>query len=139
MFWPSAGALLALRMDMIIFIHTFAWVFVLSSVIPSIILGKERSVLVQFFVCLALTVLAFEIQNVLNINGSGSINQLSSLAVFFQNPFLAAAYLAMPYIAMIMIDVCARKREKKKKELEKTTEAYLDTAAVAEQKIQEAE
>jgi len=87
MLWPSAGAWLALRMDLIIFIHAFAWFFVLSSVIPLIILGKERSVLVRFFVCLTLTVVAFEIQNILTTNVDRPIDQISSLAVFFQNPF----------------------------------------------------
>jgi len=40
---------------------------------------------------------------------------------------------------MVLIDMYARKRQRKKKELEKITAAYLDTVAVAEQKLQEAE
>jgi len=52
--WPAAGEWLLLRMDMIIFVYAFSWVFVLSSVIPSLLLGKKRSVLVQFFVWLML-------------------------------------------------------------------------------------
>ena len=59
--WPALGEWLLLRIDMIIFVHSFAWVFVLSSVIPSLLLGKKRSVLVQFFVCLTLALVAFVI------------------------------------------------------------------------------
>lgn len=44
--WPATGEWLLLRIDMVIFIHAFAWVFVLSSAIPSLLLGKKRSILV---------------------------------------------------------------------------------------------
>ena len=43
LYFPTVGAWLLLRMDMIVFIYAFAWVFVLSSIIPTLILGKERS------------------------------------------------------------------------------------------------
>ncbi len=41
MLWPALGEWLLLRMHIIIFVHAFAWVFVLSSVIPSLLLGKK--------------------------------------------------------------------------------------------------
>ena len=51
--WPSNISMwLMARIDTINFIHAFAWIFVLSSVIPSALLGKQRGVLVQFFCCL---------------------------------------------------------------------------------------
>ncbi|MCK4482063.1 hypothetical protein KAU55_02470, partial [Candidatus Bathyarchaeota archaeon] len=90
--WPSVGAWLVSRMDMLVFIHAFAWVFLLSSAIPSVILGKGRGVLIQFFVCLALTFSAFVVQDVLFTYGGGSIGQIFSLAVLFNNPFLAMGY-----------------------------------------------
>jgi len=54
---PIVGAWMAARLDMIVFIHSFAWIFLLSSVIPALLLGKERGVLVQFGVCLTLAFL----------------------------------------------------------------------------------
>ena len=57
---PSLGGLLNTRIDTVVFIHTFAWIFVLASVVPSIILGKGRSILLQFFLCLTLTFVAIE-------------------------------------------------------------------------------
>lgn len=104
MFWPSIGAWLNFRVDMIVFIYAFAWIFLLSSFIPSVILGKERSVLVQFFVSLILTLMAFMVQDALTTYGGKPIDQLFSLAVLFNNPFLAVSYLLMPYILMLILD-----------------------------------
>jgi hypothetical protein len=138
MFWPSVGAWLTSRVDMIVFISAFAWVFVLSSAIPSVILGKERGVLIQFFVCLTLTFLAFIAHDVLEAYGGVPINHLLSLAVLLQNPFLAIAYLSVPYVLMLIIDFRARKRREKERELlEEMTNAYLQNAIAAEQKHKE--
>lgn len=124
-FWPSVGAWLASRMDMIVFIYAFAWVFVLSSAIPSVILGKERGVLIQFFVCLILTFVAFVVQDILTTHGGGPMDQLFSLAVLFNNPFLAGGYLLIPYFLMLMLDIRSRKKQKKEETSEKATATHL--------------
>lgn len=140
MFWPSVGAWLVSRIDMIVFIYAFAWVFLLSSAIPSVILGKERSVLVQFFVCLTLTFMGFVIQDTLTTYGGKQIDQISSLAVLFQNPFLAMGYLSIPYLLMLGFDIHSRrKQEKKREKIENATVAYLEDAAKADEGIREEE
>lgn len=124
-YWPFVGAWLASRMDMIVFIYAFSWVFVLSSAIPSVILGKEKGVLVQFFVCLILTFVAFVVQDILATYGGGPVDQLYGLAVLFQNPFLAVGYLSIPYLLMLILDVRSRKKRKKEgkeEEKEETSE-----------------
>lgn len=137
--WPSVGAWLVSRMDMLVFIHAFAWVFLLSSAIPSVILGKGRGVLIQFFVCLALTFSAFVVQDILFTYGSGSIGQIFSLAVLFNNPFLAMGYLSLPYLLMLGLDIHSRRKQRKKKKLENVTAVYLEDAAEADEGIQEEE
>jgi hypothetical protein len=131
MFWLFVGAWLSSRVDMMVFISAFVWVFVLSSVIPTVILGKERSVLVQFFVCLTLTFLAFIAFDILQVYESGPINYLLSLTVLLNNPFLAIAYLSMPYVLMLIIDLNARKRRKKEKALENVAEIYMQDAVAS--------
>ena len=126
-------------MDMIVFIDAFAWVFVLSSAIPSVILGKERSVLVQFFVCLALTFLAFMVLDVISNYGQGPMDQLLSFAVLFSNPLFTGLYLSMPYVLMLVLDMHSRKSRKKKEELDEVKTAYSDSTVTAEQKLQEEE
>jgi len=122
LFRPSVGAWLVSRIDMIVFIYAFAWVFVLSSVIPSVILGKERSVLAQFFVVLTLTFVAFVIQDVLTIICKcETIDQIFGLAALFHNPFLAVGYLLMPYLLMLILDIRSKQKSKKKEALEKAT------------------
>lgn len=131
---PSVGSWLFSRMDTLVFIYAFAWVFLLSSVIPSVILGKERSVLIQFFVCLTLTFVSLVIRDALIAYGmGGSLEQLFGLAVFLNNPFIAAIYLSMPYVLMLAIDIRSRRRCKKEKALEEVTQEYIEDAETAEQ------
>jgi len=130
-FWPALEGWLMSRIDMIIFVYAFAWVFVLSSVIPSFILGKERSVLVQFLVCLTLTFLAFFVQDLLTSYGYDPIDNLSGLAMLLDNPILAVAYLSIPYDLMLSLDIHSRSR-RNKKEQEKVVSVYTEGAAKEE-------
>ena len=136
-FLPSIGFWLTSRVDLVVVFYSFAWVFVLSSVIPSLLLGKERGVLVQFFVCLTLTFLAFVLLDVLELYAGTSLAQLLSFAFVFSNPIIAGLYLALPYIVMIGLDV--RSRRRKKKESDDLTETYVDSEEWVEQNYQEAQ
>lgn len=131
---PSIGTWLAIRADTLIFIYAFAWVFVLSSVIPSAILGKERSVLVQFLVCLTLTFVAFVVQDTLLIFGGRPIDQVSSLASLFYNPSLATVYLLMPYLFMLFLDIRSRKKHRKHKALPVENTEDRETMEIQENK-----
>ena len=135
---PSVGFWLSSRIDIVIFIYSFAWVFVLSSAIPGVILGKERGVLVQFFVCLTLTFLALITVDILESYGAASLNQLLGLSFMFNNLVIAALYLALPYILMIALDLRSRNKNKKKEDVEMLTETYVENATNG-QKCQEVE
>ena len=135
---PTVGFWLAARVDMVVFVYAFAWTFVLSSVIPSLLLGKERGVLVQFFVCLTLTFLAFALLDVLQNYAGTSLAQLLSFSFLFNNPILAGLYLALPYIVMIGLDVRSRRKNKVKKASADFTETYVDSEEWVEQNYQEA-
>jgi hypothetical protein len=138
--FPAAGFWLNSRIDMIVVINAFAWVFVLSSVIPSIILGKERSILVQFFVCLTLTIVSFVILDAIQNVGGPLLNQLQGAAFLFSNTFFAVLYLALPYIAMLAIDWRMKKRQKKLKSLEEINREFMDKAAAnKDDEVQDAE
>jgi hypothetical protein len=138
-FWPSIGEWLALRMDMLVFIHAFAWVFLLSSAIPSVILGKGRGVLVQFFVCLTLTFSAFIVQDIITTYQNRSTGQIFNLAALFHNPFLALGYLFLPYLLMLGFDINSRRKQKKKKKIENVTDAYLEDAAEVDENVEQEE
>ena len=135
---PTVGFWLAARVDMVVFVYAFAWTFVLSSVIPSLLLGKERGVLVQFFVCLTLTFLAFALLDVLQNYAGTSLAQLLSFSFLFNNPLLAGLYLALPYIVMIGLDVYSRRKNEIKKASADFTETYVDSEEWVEQNYQEA-
>lgn len=126
--WPTVREWLFSRMDMVVCIHTFAWVFVLSSVIPSLLLGKERSVLIQFFVCLTLVFVSFVVQDLVDayLNEQSAI--ISTILFLLNNPFLAVAYLAMPYLFMLEIDIKAKRKCKKDKKLNKVAEIYMQNS-----------
>ena len=136
---PSIGFWLISRVDLVVVFYSFAWVFVLSSVTPALLLGKERGVLVQFFVCLTLTFLAFVLLDVLELYAGTSLAQLLSFAFIFSNPILATLYLALPYIVMIGLDLRSRRKNKAKKASADLTETYVDSEEWVEQNYQEAQ
>ncbi|MCW3995297.1 MAG: hypothetical protein NWE98_04000 [Candidatus Bathyarchaeota archaeon] len=130
-FLPVVGSWLTMRMDIVVFVYAFAWVFVLSSIIPSLILGKERSVLIQFIVCLTLTltgiILIDTLKNIYSFD-------LSNREVLFSNPFtqlfnnvfFAVFYLSLPYVFMLAIDINARKKRKQDfKRIKDLTDGYF--------------
>jgi hypothetical protein len=137
-FVPTIGLWLSTRVDMVVFIYAFAWTFVLSSVIPALLLGKGRSVLVQFFVCLTLTFLAFILLDALQNYAGTPLAQLLSFSFLFSNPILAGLYLALPYIVMIGLDVRSRRKSKTKKATTDFTETYVKSEEWVEQNYQEA-
>jgi hypothetical protein len=117
---PLLGNWLNLRIEMVVFIYAFAWVFVLSSIIPQLILGRDKGVFMQFIVCLILTLTAFVLIDVLAGYGLDFTNP----AVILSNPYMglfgnivfAALYLSLPYIFMIAIDIQLRKKRKQQDE-----------------------
>lgn len=131
--FPSAGFWLASRVDMIIFVYAFSWVFLLSSAIPSVILGKERGILLQFFVCLILTFTAFIILDTIENMGGPLINQLRGATFLFSNPIFATLYLSLPYILMFTIDWRVKKKQKQDKKLEKLNQDHLENAIANEE------
>lgn len=129
MFWPQVGGWLSYRMDVMVFVHSFAWIFLLSSVIPSVLLGKYRSVLVQFAVCLMLTFLAFIIQDVLKFYELEPLSRVFGLCVLFENLFFAVLYLSVPYISMLVLDLYLRRKRAEDEEFEKIKAIYRNQAA----------
>ena len=112
--WPAAGVWLNSNVETIVFIYAFTWIFVLSSVIPSIILGKERGILIQYTVVLTLTLIAFFMADILQAVAGIQVKQIFEAATFLQNPILAGVYLAIPYLFMIGLDSRSRKRRTRK-------------------------
>jgi hypothetical protein len=117
-FWPSTtSAWLASRTEMMIFIHAFAWVFVLSSVIPSILLKKKNSVLIQFFACLLLALVPIWVKDNLHLyTDSQLVDQIFSMSGLFNNPFFAGAFLLAPYILMLSLDLHSKIKERREEE-----------------------
>jgi len=123
------------RIDTIVFIHAFAWIFVLSSVIPSIILGKGRSVLLQFFLCLTVTFVAVSVEDILTLMiGTQPAAQLQTFSVLFQNPLIAGIYLSAPYVSMLYLDIRSR-RKSEKEEPQETETVILEEVTPTEQEV----
>jgi hypothetical protein len=98
---PAAGAWLYSNIQTIVFVYAFTWIFVLSSVIPSVILGKKRSTLIQYSVVLTLTLMAFYMADILQAVAGIHIEQIFEAAAFLKNPILAGVYLSAPFLFMI--------------------------------------
>jgi len=107
---PVVGEWMTARIDLIVFIHSFAWIFLLSSCIPGVLLGKKRGVLVQFGVCLTLAVLANVVQGVVADASGGPLDQIFGLAPLFGNPLLATVYMSLPYAIMAWFDFRGKRK-----------------------------
>lgn len=102
---PNLGAWLMSQLDTINFIHNFAWIFVLSSLIPSLLLGRDRSVTVHFLFCLTFTLVSTWISNFVLGRRWDSSGPLLAVSLLFYNPFFAMLYLLAPYIIMLALDI----------------------------------
>jgi hypothetical protein len=114
--FPFLGSLLNSRIDLVVFIYAFAWVFVLSSIIPKLMFGKERRIFIQFLICLALTLTGSVLFDVLKGYGLDLSNPnlilSNSYTHLFSNIFFAVFYLSLPFIFMLAIDLRSRKKGK---------------------------
>lgn len=142
---PIVGEWMAARIDLIVFIHSFAWIFLLSSFIPSLLLGKQRGVLVQFGVCLTLSVLANVIQGAVTGIGQGPLDQILGLAFLFQNPVIAVAYMSLPYLLMVWFDLRGKRKKDELMNLQMETNDFPEDVFIIqndntkEEKTQEEE
>ncbi len=142
---PFLGSWLSYHLDTVVFVYAFAWVFVLSSIIPGLLLGKERSVFVQFIVVLSLTLLGFVLIDVFNnVYGFDLSNPDVLLAnpymYLFSNIFFAVFYLALPYILMVGIDYNARRKRKSQRDhVKQITDEYFSKTAPAKEPSEPAE
>lgn len=137
---PTIGTWMADKLDMIVFIHSFAWIFLLSSVIPALLLGKQRGVLAQFGLCLTLAFLAFVIQDALAGFGGALDQARLGLAPLFHNTTLAAAYLSIPYLLMIGFDIQSRRKRiewMKAQKLEIETDDFPEDTFIFEEELEE--
>ncbi len=129
---PFVGSWLLYHLDMVVFVYAFAWVFVLSSIIPGLLLGKERSVFLQFIVCLSLALLGIILIDTLQSSYGFDLSNPEVLLSFpymqiFTNVFFAVFYLALPYIFMAALDYNSRKKRKQQHEhVKKITDDFFN-------------
>src|SRR5665647_3550707 len=105
---PALASLINSKADLAIFICSFAWMFVLSSLISILMFGRERRLTIQFAVSLALTITGSALLGFMHLVGLDLSNPsvLSQpFTLFFSNVFFAFFYLALPFIFMVAVDL----------------------------------
>jgi hypothetical protein len=120
--WPSLSGWLTTNTETVVFIYSFTWIFVLSSVIPSMIAGKEKGFLVQYLIVLVLSLVAFFMPDILYAVAGIQLKEAATSITILQNPAVAIVYLAVPYLFMVAIDWHGKSKSdhRKKEELIKT-------------------
>ena len=96
-----------------VFICGFAWMFVLSAMISTLMFGRERRLSIQFLVSLVLTLAGSTLLGILGLDLSDPKMFSGQFAWLFSNAFFAAFYLALPFIFMLALDIRALKKHKK--------------------------
>jgi hypothetical protein len=96
------------------FVFSFAWMFILSAMISSLMFGRERRLTIQFLVSLALTIMGSTMLGLLNSFGLDLSNPnvfSQPVTQLFGNSFFALFYLALPFIVMIGLDLQALRKK----------------------------
>ena len=115
---PSAQEFLMPRIDRIEFLYSFAWIWVMTSLIPSLIL-RRKSALLQFMIVLMLTFLALEFESILSFTvGEEVVQQIFGATSLLRNPVLAVLYLLSPFLIIFSVDFYDRRRKEVEKKLE---------------------
>src|SRR5665647_914768 len=112
---PVLASLINSNANIAVFICSFAWMFVLSSLISIFMFGKERRLIIQFLVSLALTLTGSALLGLLHVVGLDLSNPsiLSQpFTLLFGNGFFAFFYLALPFIFMVAVDLGLMKIKK---------------------------
>jgi hypothetical protein len=102
----------------VVFVCSFAWMFVLSAVISSLMFGRERRLSVQFLVSLALTFtgtgLLYLLTNVVGVNPADPSVLTNPFLPVFNNVVFSFFYLTLPFIFMVALDLrAATKRSRR--------------------------
>jgi len=102
------------------------------------ILGKARSVLLQFFLCLTITLIAVSVEDIFAlVIGTKPIAQIQTMSVWFQNSLIAGVYLSAPYLSMLYLDIHSRGKSVKEEEPKETEAVVFEEAVLAEQEVSE--
>ena len=75
---PDLALLICTNINLVVFICSFAWMFVLSSLVSVIMFGRERKLTIQFMVSLALTLTGSALLGLLHLTGLELTNPTSS-------------------------------------------------------------
>lgn len=109
---PLLASWLSSSPDLAVFICGFAWMFVLSAMISTLMFGRERRLSIQFLVSLVLTLTGSTLLGILGLNLSDSKIFSGSFTWLFGNAVFAGFYLALPFIFMLALDIRAIRKRK---------------------------
>ena len=106
---PTLATWLSSNIALAVFICSFAWMFVLSSVIANLIFGQQKRIFIQFLIGLALTITAsgiFDGLKAIGVDLSNPKTLLSnSYAKVFNNAAFSFFFLSLPFLFMIAVDL----------------------------------
>jgi hypothetical protein len=112
---PIVALWLNTSSDLVVFICGFAWMFVLSAMVSTLMFGKERRLSIQFLVSLVLTIAGSTLLGALGGVGldlSDPYMLSSPFTWIFGNGLFAGFYLALPFIFMLVLDIRALRKRK---------------------------
>ncbi len=112
---PVLASLINSNVNFAVFICSFAWMFVLSSLVSIFMFGKERRLIIQFMVSLVLTLIGSALLGLIQTAGLDFSNPsvLSQpFTLLFGNVFFALFYIALPFILMVAVDLGLMKIKK---------------------------
>jgi hypothetical protein len=105
---PAVAILINSNVNVVVFICSFTWMFVLSLMVSIIMFGKERRLIIQFMVSLVLTLAGSALLGLLHLAGFDLSNPnfvSEPFILIFGNVFFSFFYLALPFIFTLAVDL----------------------------------
>jgi hypothetical protein len=98
---PPIGSYLLTRLDTVIYLITFAWLFLFIEWLKEAVFGKH-SITMKFIYTMAAFLLVVTAQEaIVTYLGMETYDKIFSLANIMKNPIIALGYLALPYLFIL--------------------------------------
>jgi hypothetical protein len=100
---PPIGSYLLTRLDTVIYLVTFAWLFLFIEWLKVAVFGKHSLTMKFIYTMAALLLVVTAQEAIVTYLGMETYDKIFSLANYMKNPIIALGFLAIPYLFILFL------------------------------------